>query len=392
MQALCVRGGRATGQERQNQQGGRKKMKHSDTNSFFLEAGNRFSVETVSRMRRALLLTLVFLILLNGGLALAGLPPAGWDNRDAFVWKRKLAWLRDGRLQNVETLIIGDSQAMSGILPAQSSGPWRTVNLALPSMQPEGWAVLLPEIFALPALRRVVVQIGPFSLLDTEIYDSFRGLSRAELFVRNPAAMLRYPYLLENSTEAVEQIFAPLPLVRMRDVFRSETPGKPHLDLAWNPLERIARRQADHHRIDDLLERGAGFWTWNFVGTDPEFCGTATPAFNSVPALPARRLLRDRPGALPAWAGVLRELRARYPVRLVRVPLPEAWRRATDTRAARLAIDAAVAELERAVPGLEVVAPFPEEDFGGGDFHDWTHLSWCGARKFTERLRIDDEQ
>src|SRR5207253_1977181 len=63
-----------------------------------------------------------------------------WKDADSFVWHTKANKLLDGRLRDVDVLILGDSQTMSGVVPQilEKATGRKFYNFGLPAQQPEG--------------------------------------------------------------------------------------------------------------------------------------------------------------------------------------------------------------------------------------------------------------
>lgn len=325
-------------------------------------------------------------------LAFGGSGPArpGTDglDRDAFVWRAKIAALEAGRLRATRTLVLGDSLAMSAVLPAElaaglsaaglDAGDETSVyNLALPAQQPEGLLALLDGA-DFPRLERVIVNFSPFAFFETEIFAGFRTYARGELWPRRPAALLRFAYLLESPAGAADQLARLLPLYELRPAAALFA-----LSEAEDPFAQLRLRRAEQERIASLLERDRGFWTWNRVAAARPACPGPTPAARTFPG---RREYRERSGALRAWPLLLEELRSRSRVYVIQVPLSQTWRNSVAAERVYGRLDKALNDWSRRIPE-PVILPRPAQTaYAGGDFVDWTHLSYCGARRYTAWL------
>jgi hypothetical protein len=279
---------------------------------------------------------------------------------------------------------------MSGILPRElehaAGGP--VYNLGLPSLQPEGVVAMLPDLEGMPELRTIVLGVSPFSLFDSEIFASFRGYARRELWPRRPGYLFEFPYLIRDSSDFVRHALDASPLFRVRYRLNgSAFPGDITPPFPGRVIDVLfagaGRRAFESRRIAALLERERGHWSWNFVGEDPGQCPTEPPR---IGVFPGTLRYPDRVGADAAYRRLLGALTARYDVYLVELPLSETWHGVVDAQEVYGRIDARVASWRADFPGLRVI-PRPAHDaYTGADFIDWTHLSYCGARRYTRGL------
>ena len=341
---------------------------------------------------------------------------------DSFVWSEKLERISSGRLSGVRTIVLGDSQAMSGIVPADLGAD--AYNLALPSMQPEGLLALVPRIRRLPQLRRVIINISPYSLFQSDVTAPFQTYARAELLPRNPAILLQRPGLRAGRAGdsldlalSVSQLYqahrngtlfasmehrlngVPLSLVRQNPRIVNKGAVDEFLSSRWQPGIEMARARARNLLLRGLLERGHGFWTWNdLVAPAPSRCakrGTRLVA----PPLGGWQPYGRRRESEESWRRLLLEFAQLGPeVHIVQVPFSSAWATTTNAPDAYRRLDVFLRQALLGLPGglTRHVHLHPRRsDWDTGNahlFHDWTHLSSCGAHLFTASLRAEIEK
>lgn len=389
--------------------------------------------EVVGRfVRSAAFIALVTLLAVN--LLLAFVPGrnvfAELRDPDRFVWYSKVALLRGGPVDTpensppVDTIILGDSQAMSGIVPEildRALGS-RSVNLGLPSQQPEGLLALaryIPE--TLPGVRRVIVNVNPFSLFKTEVVQSFTHYYRAELarYSLEPAApgemlhqaLLRAPlplyetnYILAPVLGFGEAGLSDFTFAQIRSNPGLLTPATYAKYLAgerpglWPLLQ--ARRERNQ-RLAELLRQQRGFWTWKHFEQprfDPAVCANA-PARPDLEIRTARGVFAypPRPAAIKAYRELFAYLRDRkYEIWLVQIPFSPAYGNLVNEELVYQNVDQAVAMIVGA-PGDDRIGggviPLPQKIPAAraalpvtGAFVDLTHLSACGAADYTRWL------
>ena len=104
-----------------------------------------------------------------------------------------------------------------------------------------------------------------------------------------------------------------------------------------------------------------------------------------LPELPALLTYPDRHGAFASWRALLSKLRLRgYETVLIQIPLSSVWSSLTDPVAVDGRLDEKLEALRGENPGLRIL-PLPE--FSDPlKFNDWTHLSYCGAVRYTDHL------
>ena len=291
------------------------------------------------------------------------LPESGsWLETDEFVWRAKTDHLARGF--SAHTVILGDSQAMSGILP-----PAGVYNLALPSQQPEGVERMARDVGQVRGLRRVIINVSPFFLFKSEVLQSFLSYYRntydwsfADL---NPDLM---PLSGKNTGDSVYRMIRFLPVLRLRDRM------SPALASA-DPISFVAGRKETNLKIEKILNDQRGFWVWK--STD-QTCNADIP-----PPPPMLLAYADRPGAVESLERSVQGLRARgLEVFLVYIPLSDVWA----SLALRGTDDRVIAVMRRMEKVGSVTLPIADRAQYKGLFRDWTHLNRCGAEKFTSWL------
>ena len=128
---------------------------------------------------RAGWLAISLFILLNLGIGILSGPLRYLDDQDRFVWKTRIAYLNRRAPDRLKMAFLGDSQIMSGILPAVIDPTGTSVNLGLPSMQPEGIETLLLEPVLKKNTEMIFFNPGPYSLYTTDNTASFGNYIRS---------------------------------------------------------------------------------------------------------------------------------------------------------------------------------------------------------------------
>lgn len=309
-------------------------------------------------MRRALLWSILVFGAVNA--ALLPVDSRMWLDEDRFVWDFKWSRMKPGRL-----VLLGDSQAMSGVMPSLLGG---ITNLGVPSQQPEGlipWADRLP-----PETEYVVINTSAYFLFKSEVVQSFETYYRTTVPL-SPQEILFAPGLAgRNTGDAVYRSIQALPILTFRDRL------SPVLGAAV-PLEELSRRRAKNEMIQEHLHRTGGFWTWR--GSGERVCGR-----NIEPGPGGFVVFRPRPRAEKALRIVLEKLHARgIRTALVIIPFSRAWAAQTEPL-----IDERVRELSSRI-AAETGSRFieaPDRSQYEDMFHDWTHLDACGAEKYSKFL------
>jgi hypothetical protein len=160
----------------------------------------------------------------------------------------------------------------------------------------------------------------------------------------------------------------PLPLFQFRDRL------SPLLTQA-DPLQEMRRRSQRSGLIEKTLTEENGFWVWK--AQDPRRCGQSIP-----PPVQGLVTYRDRPQAEDALKLAVQKLGQRgLRVYLVYIPFSEVWVSLTEP-----GIDGRVQNVMRRIGSQAEVLETPDVREYRGLFHDWTHLNYCGAEKYTSWL------
>jgi len=375
---------------------------------------------------------------------------------DRFVWRSKIQALRNGELADRRVWILGDSQTMSGILPAELGAPPDAVyNLGLPAMQPEGLQSLLqwlPEQSEAPEPPRspgeppapgelvAIVNIDPYSLFRSHVTRAFQNYYRLELLRYDLAgALARDPDVAGSSVGDLAHqalLFAPLyelhfalhPLIAFGEQGLSDLPfadarANPallpaaqysaYLKDAPSPQTLIAERRGKSTRIAAALAADAGFWIWRNYDPIPnraaenacdrsakenrakDEAAGGTRENDSHPAYDGAAMgalqFRPRPQAERMWRNLFQALLDRgYRIAVVQLPFSPEWDRLSDAEVVYGGLDLKLDAILADLPGerIQRVPRPPRELFSGPkDFHDATHLSRCGALRYTRWLR-----
>lgn len=327
----------------------------------------------LERMRRLIVpagLSVMVFALVN--LVLSGPADAArrWLDEDLFVWDFK--WSRP--LPPADVVVLGDSQAMSGILPSEfAKRGVRMLNLGLPSQQPEG---ILPLIARIPPEARIaLINVSPYFVFKSEVQKSFYNYYRTTAPFSFEELGLDRKLAGQNTGDAVYRMIKGLALFRFRDRL------SPIL-IQSDPAAEMRRRENRSRLIEETLISENGFWVWK--AEDPRRCGQAAPP-------PAAGIVsyKERPEAESALKLARERLRARgLQVVLVYIPFSDAW-----ASLAEPGINQRVHNVMRRIGSESIVIETPDRSEYRGLFHDWTHLNYCGAQKYTawlyDRLRSE---
>ena len=351
-----------------------------------------------------------------------------WQRKDpdSFAWRTKVEWIRRGPIDKYSTLILGDSQAMSGVLP-RALGP-DVYNLGLPSLQPEGLESLIHllekrnyfQATSIPAntkrrqkKRNLIINVNAFAMFKSEVYRAFLTYYRNELLEYDPVALLRRPDLAGDTPGVIlhRLFYSLIPAYRHHGEIRGalsfeanlgniapanlrdgRIPSPPVLERIrtylenWRYGEKAARRIRENRRLAELLRTNQGYWTWKlFTPPGPLDCKR-----DSIPPVALRGGLayKERPRAVKSWRRLLVKLDALgVNVYLMQAPLSGVWEKAARPDIYKR-LDAKLAELTRDLPGVRLLRRplnWPTDD--PSLFHDWTHLSYCGAEIFSRYLK-----
>jgi hypothetical protein len=378
-------------------------------------------------------------LLLNG--VLAAVPDwnvvARLRDPDRLLWFQKIKQVREGApsFRAADLLILGDSQAMSGIVPEildQALGT-RSINLGMPSQQPEGLlalARLLPDSTTLR--RRVVLNINPFSLFQSPVMQSFRYYYRSELARYAPGGSgnvgeggpghILHQYLLRFPLYEANYILAPLLGIGEAGLSQfsfAQIRARPELLPASaydvylagespDPFALVAKRWSENRWLRRTLQENRGFWTWKKIATaefDPAVCRDASPRADmdlSFQGTPGGFVYPPRPAAVAAYREVLGLLEARgYEIWITEIPFSPAYANLVNIDEVYRRVDQSVADILRSAsrPGSLRRMRFPDAVAGAGPgdavprrlrearyFHDLTHLSACGAGYYSRWL------
>ncbi|MCE9597658.1 MAG: hypothetical protein K8S54_06785 [Spirochaetia bacterium] len=290
---------------------------------------------------------------------------------DLFVWQQKRRTFESGL--SSDTLILGDSQAMSGILPeALTPFGFKAQNLAVPSQQPEGLEYTVKQIsrFA-PATRRVILNVSPFTLFKSEVWPAFLNYYR-ETYDLSPFDFepARIPLAGKNSGDAIYRGFRLLPIFKLRDRFAS-------IIADASPLKLAGKRSERNLQVKTILDAHNGYWVWQ--SEDSFKCAGTLPA---IPALASLKY-QDRPESLESYQRVITALKDQgIEVILVFIPLSDVWA-GLAASGTELRVYQAMQRLES--QGIKTIK-MPSRSEYAGLFHDWTHLNYCGAKKYSAWL------
>ncbi|MBL8021930.1 MAG: hypothetical protein JNM27_19805 [Leptospirales bacterium] len=291
---------------------------------------------------------------------------------DLFVWAEKKRSFESNALQ-IDTLIIGDSQAMSGILPeALARHGIVAYNLAVPSQQPEGMEYTAREIEQrYPAVRSVVVNISPFTLFKSEVWPAFLNYYKETydpgLIDVSPT---RVPLSGKNAGDMIYRGLHVLPIFKFRDRLAP-------LIAHATPFEFAAERARRNREVGNVLDSQKGYWVWQ---SKDSFKCNAT--IESVPPLASLKY-PERPESVPGYERLILNFKQQsIKVTLVFIPLSDVW--------AGLAAPGTEGRVHQAMQRLETlgarIVPMPARSEYSGLFHDWTHLNYCGAKKYSDWL------
>lgn len=317
-------------------------------------------------MRRLLLpagLSLLLFVLVN----VLFIEPASysrrWLDEDLVVWNYK--W--NASMPRANIAALGDSQVMSGILPSEFRRRGQSlVNMGLPSQQPEG---LFPLIERLPeGTRLVIIGVSPYFMFKSEVVQSFYTYYRAT--APFSLADLRRDRKLagQNTGDAVYRMLRWMPVLQFRDRL------SPILTKA-RPFEEAELRGVRTELIERTLKEEDGFWTWK--ARNPRECGAVVSAPGS-----GFLVFKDRPGSEDALRYALKSIQEKgMRAVLVSIPFSEPWAGLTDPR-----INDRLHSVMRRFAGSARVVETPDRGEYRGLFHDWTHLDYCGAGKYSAWL------
>lgn len=374
-------------------------------------------VRSATLFRFAAVPALLLFLLIGMNLWLARLEPQWrlFSNTDTFVWHEKVNLLAGDGLAAAPLLVLGDSQAMSGVLAADlDAGAY---NLGLPSQQPEGLLALANQLAHAPRAGRILISISPYSLFKSDVLRAFQTYFRSALLPRSAALLVGSPTIIGDSAgEALEFLLLQMPLYQVHQLgflygsFEQRLPEVPlqmvrrqpkfvnlpatdrFLTSGWEPLAAARAQGQRNQMVRRILKDNRGFWTWQAFGdTGP---GSCSPSGRSIPgAPPVKQTFANRPEARVFWRKVMLSLKRQgREVHLIQLPFSDAWERSTYPDEVYRRLDQALIELGNdfaQAPGTGTLRIHPRPRWDSADarlFHDWTHLSFCGARRYTHWL------
>lgn len=377
-------------------------------------------------MKRSILL---FLILIGGVNLLLSWKEEDLSyikEQDRFVWHTKISNIRNGSVKDVEYLFLGDSQVMSGVLPDRLDGNYfsgrNIYNLGLPAMQPEGLLVLTDTILAnMPRLKVIFMNVGPYSLFTNDNLRAFDKYYLSELYYRALTSAFR-SWIQPKPGSAgmiVHGLLKNLPLYRFNDDFStqisygSDLSGTPlsiligHPELAdrvivgnylnetYKPARRIRKEVERNRIIGGILQRNRGYWSWGEV--EPVLHDCKSESVDQIRRLPVKPEFRLRKEAVISYEKIIKKYdEVGVDVVLLRIPLSPQWYRLAGNDGLRASMQDAVTKLAESYPRLRII-PAPPGDFFARmkNFADFTHLSYCGAIRYSRYLSdtmVDDGQ
>jgi hypothetical protein len=289
----------------------------------------------------------------------------------------------------------------------------RFYNLGLPAAQPEAQLALVRHLpRATGGDRLALVNIGPYSLFRSHVTRTFESYYRDELLrfdlgramiqhralaggagawlhqglLHLPAYDLHFalhPWIAPGERTLVEGV--PFTELRKNPALLPAAQYSAYLRNAASPLSAARAQMLQNANLRDQLRAYRGFWTWrNFADpasaecrSDPAALAGQAPGFD----------FRERPEALVAWRALLAELKSRgFRIVLFRPPFSPVWERTPGAAEFYRLADAHIAGLAaesgaRVAPLAPANLLVPETDF-----QDLTHLSPCGARRYSAFL------
>ncbi len=303
-------------------------------------------------------------------------------DQDIVVWNAKHEALENGFGRGVDGIILGDSQAMGGILPdrLQERTGLSFYNLALPANMPEGveaQAALLEEYA--PESKIWIVNVSPIFLFKSDVVRAFQTYARAELARRSPFLSFGAKGLIDSPAQGLHQALLFLPWYRANDAFSSlltfedDGPGQMR-----SILDRYRHRIDANRKVLRILRENRGWWTWK---TTEENGSCDAPMAEKLPVRVAYERRVEAEQALRRF--LVRAVRnPSRSVVLVQIPLSATWESSAAPDVYRR-LDIA---LSRVTDGLDRVSVISRLSTRPWSFHDWTHLSRCGALEFTDTL------
>ncbi len=335
------------------------------------------------------------------------------ERNDLFVWRKKIQVDLRERNDSVRILYLGDSQIMGGIVPSivEKTAHLHGYNLGLPAQQPEGMEALLPHVFrTFPSLRYAIINVGPYTLLENDNRGAFLSYYRSTLLPGSLVSPVmrygRWDLVGGRLNDAIGTLLGFLPVLSLQPVtHRIVGFDDPEVEIAhstlmrypqliskeawiqtteepWNPIERVTRQKLSNRKIAALMKKHAGFWIWHTIeepGLDsPDLCHFRS----NLKALPVRGRFSLRKEAIESYRRIDFQFKQNgVKVYYLVIPLSDRWWQMAGEEVASL-YTVAQTDLEKEVEGRFFPGP-PVEGGRAEDFHDFTHLSGCGAVKLS---------
>lgn len=320
---------------------------------------------------------------------------------DRFVWMHRARALTGDHQWN--TVVLGDSQAMSGIRPDLFEGYGSVINLGLPSAQPEAMITAISHLeHRKPEL--IIVNISPYSLYRTEVYNVFLSYYRHEFIHLSWPSPFSRSYLYgDNPGEVMATLFSGLGLYRANAAIRNLStdddlslmvqpgpfPGIGNAKPSGDPLsrepglqEKMQDLQEKNRLVERILNSTGGFWTWRDFRMPDESCETS-----ELQPLPATIRFKERPEAIQAWKDFLaRASEISHRVVLVSIPFSASWHETVDRILPSDSVSQSIHRIleDDRLKGVEYIET--PGGFSDADFYDWNHLDYCGAGRYTRFL------
>ncbi|MBU45475.1 MAG: hypothetical protein CMN76_19855 [Spirochaetaceae bacterium] len=354
-------------------------------------------------MRRILALAAILLLCLLF-LGILGRNLDYLQHPDRVVWMLRTEALREQ--SGIHTLIMGDSQAMSGVRPDLfGEGFGKVYNIGLPSAQPEAFLSVLPYLEG-NRVDTLIVNISPYSLYETEVFEAFLTYYRTEYIAVDWPSPVGRPYLYGNSAgEFVGTLLSGLGMYRVNSAYRNLAtddslslmvrPG-PFLGIGFSGkpanhaivdspglAQKADQLRATNHRIKQLLQDHDGFWTWrDYRNPSQEDCSG-----EKLNPLPPSIRFRPRPDATQAWIEFLNGASPYVrQIVLVSIPFSDSWHDTVDRILPSARITTEIEGILASLNAPEKVHYIEAPDFSDQDFFDWNHLDYCGAARYTRFL------
>ncbi len=324
-----------------------------------------------------------------------------YQHPDRVVWMLRARALQEHKLP--DTMILGDSQAMSGLRPHLFGKEYgRVYNLGLPSAQPEALLSVVPYLED-RQVKTLIVNISPYSMYETEVYDAFLNYYRSEFIALNWPGLQRAYLYGDSGGEVLESTLSGMGLYRLNAGIRNLStdeelslmvqPGPfPGIGYSARPAaqgvvnapslaSRMRKLREVNAKIESILDSTNGFWTWrNFQAPSRDDCDAG-----ELKPLPASIRFKPRPEAIRAWVDFLNQA-SRYVERiiLIRIPFSDSWHDTVDRILP-------YGKVSSDVHGILMELDLPQKvtyldgasDFSDTDFYDWNHLDYCGAERYT---------